>query len=893
MTESPAQLFAAAKARSALKKTLFGQFQSDRPYDLDQFQIDACIHLQNDKSVLVAAPTSAGKTVVGVFAVYLALSKQTRCFYTTPIKALSNQKFSEFVAEFGEENVGLLTGDNSINGDASIVVMTTEVLRNMLYEGRNLSDLSHVVMDEVHYLADRSRGAVWEEVIIHLPSHVKVVALSATVSNAEEFGDWLATVRGETEIVVEEHRPTPLHQHVMVKDGLIELFQNGEINRELLRIWQNEKSAEKFGRGKQRFYSRLTPSRIAVIDELDRQGLLPSITFVFSRSGCNEAVNECLTAGLRLTSKEEQLEIRGIVDQVFADAQIEELQALGYASWREGLERGVAAHHAGMLPAFKEVVEQLFAQGLVKVVFATETLALGINMPARSVVLEKLVKWNGSVHAPITPGEYTQLTGRAGRRGIDIEGHAIVIWHKELEPGNLAGLASTRTYPLKSSFRPSYNMAVNLISQFGFTKSKELLESSFAQFQADRSVVGLASQIKRNQEAISGYNESKECHLGDFDSYMQIRRRISDLEKENSRKQSRDRKILAVDFLLELKRGDVIAFDDGRRKSVPYLVLDEARDFDDPRPRVMSANGQVRRISVVDYSANTALLGAVVIPGKFDTRNVKSKKWASERLARFAKEIPSHKSFKESTVSQDVEINRLRKALRAHPCHGCNEREIHARWYDREFVSKKEIHKLEDQISAKTSSISKEFDRICEVLAKLEYLMPANDGYEVTESGAMLGRIYSELDLLAAECLKNGLFSELTPVQLASAVSILVFESRKDETEPPILPEGELGMVIDQMFDLWGEIKDVESSFRLNYLREADAGFIWPTLKWAKGQQLNKVLRNSDLEPGDFVRWTKQVIDMLGQLASASSDSKLVTKCHEAKALVARGVVAW
>lgn len=893
MTDSPAQLFAAAKARSALKKTLFGQFQADRPYDLDQFQIESCVHLQNDKSVLVAAPTSAGKTIVGIFAVYLALSKQTRCFYTTPIKALSNQKFNEFVAEFGKENVGLLTGDNSINGDASIVVMTTEVLRNMLYEGRNLNDLSHVVMDEVHYLADRSRGAVWEEVIIHLPSHVKVVALSATVSNAEEFGDWLNTVRGETEIVVEEHRPTPLHQHVMVKDGLIELFQNGEINRELLRIWQNEKSTEKFGRGRQRFYSRLTPSRIAVVEELERQGLLPSITFVFSRNGCNEAVNECLSAGLRLTSKEEQLEIRGIVDHIFADAQIEELQALGYAAWREGLERGIAAHHAGMLPAFKEVVEQLFSQGLVKVVFATETLALGINMPAKSVVLEKLVKWNGSVHAPITPGEYTQLTGRAGRRGIDIEGHAIVIWHKELEPGNLAGLASTRTYPLKSSFRPSYNMAVNLISRFGSSKSKDLLESSFAQFQADRSVVGLATQIKRNQEAITGYNESKECHLGDFDSYMQIRRRISELEKENSRKQSRDRKNTAIDFLVELKRGDVIAFDDGRRKSVAYLVLDEARDFDDPRPRVMSANGQVRRISIVDYSANTALLGALAIPGKFDTRNVKSKKWASERLSKFSKEITSHKNFKDHTVSEDVEINRLRKALRAHPCHGCNEREVHARWYDREFVSKKEIHKLEDQISAKTSSISKEFDRICDVLVRLEYLVPTDDGFEVTATGAMLGRIYSELDLLAAQCLKNELFQELSPVQLSSAISVLVFESRKDETEPPILPEGELGLVIDQMFDLWGEIKDVESSFRLNYLREADAGFIWPTLKWAKGQPLNKVLRNSDLEPGDFVRWSKQVIDMLGQLASASDDMKLVAKCREAKELISRGVVAW
>lgn len=893
MTNSPAQLYAAAKARSKLKKTLFGQFQDDRPYPLDQFQIDGCLALQEGKSVLIAAPTSAGKTVVGLFAVYLALSKQSRCFYTTPIKALSNQKFSEFVEEFGAENVGLLTGDNSINGDAPVVVMTTEVLRNMLYEGRNLRDLSHVVMDEVHYLADRSRGAVWEEVIIHLPNHVKVAALSATVSNAEEFGDWLQTVRGETQIVVEEHRPTPLHQHVMVKEGLVELFQNGEVNRELLRIWQNEKSQEKFGRGKQRFNSRLTPSRIAVIDELERNNLLPSITFVFSRNGCNEAVNECLAAGLRLTSREEQLEIRGIVDQTFAQASLEELQALGFASWRESLERGIAAHHAGMLPAFKEVVERLFQQGLVKVVFATETLALGINMPARSVVLEKLVKWNGSVHAPITPGEYTQLTGRAGRRGIDFEGHAIVIWHKELEPATLAGLASARTYPLKSSFRPSYNMAVNLISEFGFNKSKKLLEASFAQFQADRSVVGLSTQIRRNEEAISGYNEAMECHLGDFSQYMQIRRRISEIEKENSKRLSRTTKVQAVEFLLQLRRGDVIVFDDGKRRSVPYLVLDEARDFDDPRPRIMSSNGQVKRISQSDYSSATSVLGAVNLPGKFDSRNVKSKKWVSEKLNKFARNIPDLPKSRDHVVDEDVELTRLRKALRAHPCHGCDDREVHARWYDREHLSKREISKLQDQISAKTSSISREFDRICQVLEKLEYLEKSEDGYKVTEIGTILGRIYSELDLLAAQCIKRELFKDLSARELASAASILVYESRKDDVEPPVLPDGELGIVIDQMFDFWGEIKDIEAASRLNYLREADAGFIWPTLKWAKGQPLNKVLKNSDLEPGDFVRWTKQVIDILGQLASASNDVKFSSGCHEAKSLVSRGVVAW
>ncbi len=210
-----------------------------------------------------------------------------------------------------------------------------------------------------------------------------------------------------------------------------------------------------------------TPSRPEVIERLDSEGLLPAITFIFSRAACEAAVQQCLFAGLRLNDEEARAKVRDLVEERTASIPAEDLHVLGYYEWLEGLERGIAAHHAGMLPTFKEVVEELFVRGLVKAVFATETLALGINMPARSVVLEKLVKWNGEQHADITPGEYTQLTGRAGRRGIDVEGHAVVLWQRGMNPEHLAGLAGTRTYPLRSSFKPSYNMAVNLVEQFG------------------------------------------------------------------------------------------------------------------------------------------------------------------------------------------------------------------------------------------------------------------------------------------------------------------------------------------------------------------------------------------------------------------------------------------
>jgi len=899
MTNSPASRYAAAKVRVRDSHGLLGSFQDSLAFTLDDFQLDACRAIDADKGVLVAAPTSAGKTVVGQFAVHTALSKQSRCFYTTPIKALSNQKYHEFVAFYGADNVGLLTGDNSINGDAPIVVMTTEVLRNMLYEDASgLNGLSHVVMDEVHYLADRTRGAVWEEVIIHLSNSVSVVALSATVSNAEEFGDWLRTVRGDTEVIVEEHRPIPLHQHVMVGDELYDLFTDKaktKVSQELIRIAHNDRQQGKHGYGRgNRFRSRFTPSRVEVIEELERAGLLPSITFIFSRAACDDAVSQCLAGGLSVTTPEERLLIRGIVDANFPDASSEELRVLGFGQWCDGLERGIASHHAGLLPAFKVVVEQLFQQGLVKVVFATETLALGINMPARSVVLEKLTKWNGSVHAPVTAGEYTQLTGRAGRRGIDTQGHAIVVWHQELDPNALAGLASTRTYPLKSSFRPSYNMAINLIGKVGTHRARELLESSFAQFQADRSVVGLATQMRKGEDAIDGYHAAMECHLGDFDGYMNLRRQLSQLEKDTKRDGVRERRNSATNLLNEAARGDVLLIDAGRRTAIPYVVLDAARDLDDPRPRVMSVSRVVKRIGFSDVGEKSSTIGRITIPAAFDSRSPKTRNWLAEQIMQISSGVVLEPVETLSDSRIDTEIARLRKALRVHPCHGCTDREEHVRWHDRIYTAQREISRLESKVQSRTSSIAKEFDQICAVLTDLDYLRREIDEHEVTEAGQVLGRIYCELDLLAAECLRSGIWNDLTPEQMASAVSTLVFESRRaDDREPENIPEGPLGLALTEMVHIWGQVKEVENQNRVDHIRELDPGFIWLTLKWARGQSIGQVLRNSDLQPGDFVRWSKQVIDLLGQIALASEVPALSNKARSASDLVDRGIVSW
>ena len=665
---SPAQRYAAFRQRSEDGAEL-AAFQGLYDFAFDDFQRRACQALAGGHGVLVAAPTGSGKTVIGEFAVHLALAEGRKCFYTTPIKALSNQKYNDLVRRYGAGQVGLLTGDNSINGEAPVVVMTTEVLRNMLYAGSpTLSGLAYVVLDEVHYLADRFRGAVWEEVIIHLPDSVQVVALSATVSNAEEFGDWLAQVRGGTTVIVDEHRPVPLWQHMLAAGRLYDLFiesgpgngtqarrgsagaargsdgagpgpsgqRRAQVNPELLRLarrddWAARKAPSRPARGGRRPVRFRAPRRPEVIERLDRAGLLPAITFIFSRAGCEAAVRQCLDAGVRLTTPDEVAVITEIAERRTRDIPETDLPVLGYGEWLTGLQRGIAAHHAGMLPTFKEVVEELFEAGLVRAVFATETLALGINMPARTVVVERLDKWNGETHADLTPGEYTQLTGRAGRRGIDVEGHAVVLWQPGVDPLAVAGLAGTRTYPLNSSFRPSYNMAVNLVGQAGLDKAAALLESSFAQFQADRAVVGIARQARRSRAALAELGPA--CELGDYAGYHALRQELSEREADG------------VPGTLggPLGAGPAVAGTapprghhpgpgrpPGRPRGRPgprpeqralTAGLAAPPGANDPLPLVLTAGRQVKRLSQADFPVPVTPIDRLRIPNSFSARS--------------------------------------------------------------------------------------------------------------------------------------------------------------------------------------------------------------------------------------------------------------------------------
>ncbi len=833
---SPSERFSAAKKRRV--EPLLDAFSQKLSFDLDPFQRDSCAVLERGNSVLVAAPTGAGKTIVAEFAIFMAMQQpNAKVFYTAPMKALSNQKFAELVAEYGASEVGLLTGDTNINSQARIVVMTTEVLRNMLYADSDLlRNLAFVVLDEVHFLADRFRGAVWEEVIIHLPQSVRMVSLSATVSNAEEFGDWLGAVRGNTEVIVSEDRPVPLEQHVLVRAKLVDLFDSSglatthRVNPELMRFSASggrnvhgrnlhgraalEAGSHNSGRGSGRSTGQnsgrgtggrssahhgggqhggagMRTDRSAAVELLESRNLLPAIFFIFSRIGCDQAVRQVLRAGVRLTNAAERDEIREIVEDRCRTLLDEDLGVLGYFEWLDGLERGIAAHHAGMLPAFKEVVEELFQKKLVKVVFATETLALGINMPARTVVLEKLEKFNGEARVPITPGEYTQLTGRAGRRGIDIEGHAVIHWSEGFDPQSVASLASRRTYPLNSSFKPTYNMAVNLIDQFGRERTRDILESSFAQFQADRAVVDLAQKVRHQKESLAGYSQPMSCHLGDFAEYSGLRRELSDLERKGQ------------------GRSDV-----------------ESRAFRDKRQHQLVS---------------------------------------------------------------------LRRRMKQHPCHSCPERESHARWAERWWTLKRQTDQLSAEIRGRTGAVARVFDRVTDVLTILGYLEKDHNGVvSLASSGQMLRRIYGERDLLVAESLRLGYWNDLDAASLAAMAAALVYEPRRDEGQGTDrnLPRGNFREAFDVTGDLWSRLDDLEREKRLPGSQPLSTGLCLAMYRWAQGGRLDTVLEDAELAAGDFVRWSKQTIDLLDQL-SVVADSPVGSTARKALDSIRRGIVAY
>lgn len=856
------------------RQTLIGGYQ----FELDTFQLQAFDHIDAGKSVLVAAPTGSGKTVVAEYAIGLARKLGKRAFYTAPIKALSNQKFHELTLLHGPQQVGLMTGDNSINPQAPIIVMTTEVLRNMIYaRSSGIDNLGVVVLDEVHFLQDAYRGPVWEEVIIHLEPTVQLVCLSATVSNADELCEWLTTVRGPTIPIVETKRPVELFNHYVVGDKttskvrVFDTLVGGKPNEQVSKIENSSAPRSKkqhsygsrgrIGMATTRFYA---PNRSDVVLQLREDDLLPAIYFIFSRNQCDEAAHSCLKQGISFTTKQERAAIAEILDshvEAFTD---DDLAALQYSRFLAQLEAGIGVHHAGLVPSFKEAVEECFAKGLVKIVFATETLAVGINMPARAVVLDKLTKYNGETHQLLKPSDFSQLTGRAGRRGLDTVGHALTLWNPFVTFEQVAALVSSRSFVLNSAFRPTYNMAANLIRTTSKVQARHLLNLSFAQFQSGKDIVEIQARIQRRSKELVRLQDQAFSTYGDIEEY---------------RAGSTARKPLqnSEDVFSSLRPGDVVLIGE-TLPNERLVVISSANRGSGGKLSLLTIGKGVKTITARDITDYVYTIGHIALPTPYQPTNSRFLKETSAKLSRF--------KINERML---VRSGRNRKVRNDHPF--LNDPDAKFKLNAAESADRiaKELAQLEKRVSTSAQSVSKKFEDLTDLLEQWGYV----DDWKLTKKGVRLGRIFHESDLLIAECLSEGVFDDLDHYELASLTSVFVYEDRKREALERIhFPNSKLD-------DRWAKIEQIsrklsaqEVQYGLLPHRFPDPGFMCTAYDWAHGTSLFDILDEDDVTAGDFVRTMKQLIDLLRQFSTIDDETISSTISGLAAKSLFTGVVA-
>ncbi|MGE0881847.1 MAG: DEAD/DEAH box helicase, partial [Acidimicrobiia bacterium] len=769
-------------------------------------------------------------------------------------------------------------------GDAPVVVMTTEVLRNMIYGGSDALDrLSHVVLDEVHFLQDTYRGPVWEEVIIHLPHHVRLVCLSATVSNAEELAEWMETVRGATATIIEDRRPVTLDNLFMIGDRtadrlhLLPTLVDGRPNAEASRI---DSEAMRGGardhwrsRARRRLY---TPRRVEVVERLDDEDMLPAIYFIFSRNACTEAANACVAAGLRLTTADERDRIREIVDERLAGLDAADLAVLDYAAFITALESGIASHHAGLVPPFKEAVEACFVEGLVKVVFATETLAVGINMPARSVVIEKLTKFTGERHTFLTPGEYTQLTGRAGRRGIDDIGYAVVLWSPFVPFDQVAALASSRTFELTSAFRPTYNMAANLVRSYPADQAHHLLNLSFAQFQADRDVVRLETRLERRSIVLSELRTKAISPYGDLEEY---RGALSRDQRRALASDGPSRKAID-DAVAKLRPGDIIRVDIGKRSGPVAVLSVSQRRGGAAKVRAITTNRVLLGLTGADFDELPDTVGRIDLPVPFAPNKQSYQREVATALMK-AKLKPVPRSTHPHAVALDGDDS--------HPV--TEDPDLPGRLKAAAHADRvaREVEELRTKVKGRSESLARRFDRVLRLLGTWGYL----DGWHLTEAGERLSRLFHESDLLVAEALERGILDGVDSATLAALASCFTYEHRSPEAPPaPWFPSAKARKRWEAIETIAKALNIDEDDAALPLTRMPDPTFAAVAYAWAAGEGFASVVAEEELSGGDFVRNVKQLIDLLRQIGDIAPVESTRATARDAADRLFRGVVA-
>ncbi len=854
------------------------------PFPLDGFQLEAIDALNQGHSVVVSAPTGSGKTLVGEYAIHRALAHGRKVFYTTPLKALSNQKLRDFREQFGSERVGLMTGDLTVNREASVVVMTTEIFRNMLYAEADqgddpLEDVEAVVLDECHYMNDSQRGTVWEESIIHCPPVVQLVALSATVANAGQLTDWIERVHGPTQLVMSDFRPVPLQFSFCSAKGLHPLLNDeGTDLHPNCKVWRAPKGNKRKGPKTPKPPQPEAPPLGFVVAQMAEREMLPAIYFIFSRRGCDKAVRDL--GKVCLVTPEEQARIATRLEAFIAATP----EAVRDGGHDEALLRGIAAHHAGVLPAWKELIEELFQQGLVKVVFATETLAAGINMPARSTVISALSKRTERGHRPLMGSEFLQMAGRAGRRGLDTQGYVVTVQSRFEGVREAGQLATAPADPLVSQFTPSYGMVLNLLQRYDLIKARELVERSFGRYLATLDLADDEARISELREQLSHLSdEAVEVAWDDFEDYEKQRGRLREERRLLRILQQQAEETLAHELTLALRfasEGALVSLKAPvlRGRVTPAVIVEKV-EGPGQFPLLLCLTDEnvwvlVPCTAVVSLHAELSCLQVkeITAPELHRAGELRHGDQASGGLAlavahmarRHDMTTPQYDLAGEVQAQAHL-VRELELALELHPAHRAG---------DRKKLRKQRfrIEELEAEIEERQRILHFRANRHWDtVLALIEILrffgcLAGEEGLEPTEIGRTVGALRGDNELWLGLALMSGHLDELAPADLAA-----VFEAISTEVNRPDLWSGFPPSPASE--EALHDLRGIRRELQRQQERASVVMPLWfePELMglvhaWAKGVSWNDLIANTSLDEGDVVRIMRRTVDLLAQV---------------------------
>jgi superfamily II RNA helicase len=854
------------------------------PFPLDGFQLDAIDALNQGHSVVVSAPTGSGKTLVGEYAIHRALAHGRKVFYTTPLKALSNQKLRDFREQFGAERVGLMTGDLTVNREASVVVMTTEIFRNMLYAEADQGDdplegVEAVVLDECHYMNDSQRGTVWEESIIHCPPVVQLVALSATVANAGQLTDWIERVHGPTRLVLSDYRPVPLQFSFCSAKGLHPLLNDeGTDLHPNCKVWRAPKGAKRKGPKTPKPPQPEAPPLSFVVAQMAEREMLPAIYFIFSRRSCDKAVRDL--GKVCLVSAEEQVRIRARLETFIAATP----EAVRDGGHDDALLRGIAAHHAGVLPAWKELIEELFQQGLVKVVFATETLAAGINMPARSTVISALSKRTERGHRPLMGSEFLQMAGRAGRRGLDNQGYVVTVQSRFEGVREAGQLATSPADPLVSQFTPSYGMVLNLLQRYDLAKAKELVERSFGRYLATLDLVEDESRIAELREQLSHLSgEAVEVAWDDFEDYEKQRGRLREERRLQRILQQQAEETLAHELTLALRfasEGALVSLKAPvlRGRVTPAVIVKKvegAGQFplllclsDDnvwvllPCTAVVSLHAELSCLQVKEIAAPELHRSGELRHGDQASGGLAL---AVAHMARRHDMTTPQYDLAGEVQAQAHLVRELELALELHPAHRAG---------DRKKLRKQRfrIEELEAEIEERQRILhfraNRHWDTFLALIDILRHFgcLAGEEGLDPTEIGRTVAALRGDNELWLGLALMSGHLDELEPADLAS-----VLEGISTEVNRPDLWSGFPPSPASE--EALHDLRGIRRELQRQQERASVVMPVWfePELMglvhaWAKGVSWNDLIANTSLDEGDVVRIMRRTVDLLAQI---------------------------